>query len=56
MWKYKGNGFIVGIPSKDINIAEYNLMGMDIQQTIRECGLYELEKPKKNQMIQESEK
>lgn len=48
MWKYKGEGFVVGIPARDITEAEYNAMNKEDQQTVKTCGLYELEKKTKS--------
>lgn len=46
MYKYIGNGFIVGIPARDIPRAEFETFDKATQDVIKSCGLYELVKAK----------
>jgi hypothetical protein len=44
MWKYKGGGFIPGVPARDITEQEYEQLDAELQKAVRESGLYEQEK------------
>lgn len=46
MWKYKGIGFIAGIPARDITESDFANFSKRIQDIIKTCGLYELVKVK----------
>ncbi len=42
-WKYKGGGFVAGIPARDLTASEGKKYGEDL---IKKSGLYEEIKPK----------
>ena len=44
MWKYNGNGFIVGIPARDLSDEEAKKIGID---RVKKCGLYTHKKDKR---------
>jgi hypothetical protein len=44
MYKYKGGGFIVGIPARDISKEEFETFDKVTQEAIKTSGLYELVK------------
>lgn len=45
MYKYKGDGFIIGIPARDISDEEFNKMNKEQQEQIKNSPWYELDKP-----------
>lgn len=50
MYKYIGNGFVAGIPARDLTEEEAERIGVDI---IKACGLYEI--PKKSRKVKDGE-
>lgn len=44
MWKYKGNGYVIGIPARDIPEDEFSRMSKEEQELIKSSKLYELVK------------
>jgi hypothetical protein len=53
MWKYLHNsgGFIVGIPARDLTDEEVNAMSAVDQQTVKTCGLYKQDEPRKDEEV-----
>ena len=57
MWKYKGEGFMIGIPARDITAEEFATFVLEDQETVKLCGLYEFvsDKKVKNQSPNETQ-
>lgn len=47
MVKYKGNGFLQGVPARDISLVEWDSLPKELTTLALDLGLYELPKGKK---------
>lgn len=55
MVKYKNNGFLQGLPARDMTMNEWESMPKELQTLGLDLGLYEIEKPKYKKEIKEGE-
>ena len=44
MYKYKGDGFIVGVPARDLSELEFSALSKDLQEAVKSSKFYELTK------------